>query len=272
MIGDTFGRRLPFASVLPDEAHSYPVEFQIQEGIQSVVERILVLGNERTRSSVIKKRIQLKENEPLSLGKLLQTQQALYGLGVFDQVRVAPQNPESASPYQNVVVRLQESKRFTMRYGLGLSGKRKAAGYHRIHTSEYFRPGAARANPTSREQHRTAGALQPSAAPIPPSTRGFLFHLFHPAKRRVSFDSRRFNLSYQFSHPFGDHAWGMLRYNFKNVRILNSLIPESELGRENSPATFRLFPQLLSMIRGMTIWIRQKVFFPRPTLALRRGC
>jgi len=60
-------------------------------------------------------------------------------------------------------------------------------------------------------------------------------------RRDVSFDSRRFNLSYQFSHPFDAHTWGMLRYNFKNVRVFNSLVPISELGREDEPVNLSTF-------------------------------
>jgi outer membrane protein insertion porin family len=60
-------------------------------------------------------------------------------------------------------------------------------------------------------------------------------------KKDVSFDSRRFSLSYQFSHPFGNHSWGMLRYNFRNVQVLNSQIAISELGREDSPRNFSTF-------------------------------
>ena len=76
----------------PDSNNRFPVVYEIREGTRSIVDRIFVLGNNHTRDSVISKKIKLRTNEPLSLGKLLQTQQSLYGMGVFDQVRVAPQN------------------------------------------------------------------------------------------------------------------------------------------------------------------------------------
>ena len=225
----------------PDEAHSYPIEFQIREGTRSFVERILVLGNERTRSSVINKRIRLKENEPISLGKMLQTQQGLYRLGVFDQVRVAQQNSESTAPFQDVVIRLQESKRFTVRYGLGYQEREKLRGTLEFTHENLFgmaRRAQIRFRGSSIEQQVLFSLQQPQFRPIPVDS-NFTFSFLN--KKDVSFDSRRFNISYQFSHPFGGHNWGMLRYNFKNVQILNSQVSESDLARQDSPGQFSTF-------------------------------
>lgn len=222
----------------PDEDHSYPVELRIQEGNQSLVERVLVLGNESTRSSVIQKRIRLQENQPLSLSRLLETQKALYSLGVFDQVRVAQQNAEGSAPYQDVVVRLQESKRFTVRYGLGYQERERLRGtleFTHLNLLGLTRRAQIRIRGSSIEQQALFSLQQPQFRTIPVDS---YFTFSAGRKKEVSFDSRRFNASYQLSHPFGENSWGMLRYNFRNVRILNSLIPESELGREDSPRNF----------------------------------
>jgi outer membrane protein insertion porin family len=225
----------------PNQANSYPVEFQIREGTQSVVERIQILGNERTRASVIRKRIGLKENEPLSLGKMLQTQQALYGLGVFDQVRVAQQNADAAAPFQDVVVRLQESKRFTVRYGLGYQEREKLRGtieFTHVNLLGLARRAQIRLRGSSIEQQALLSLQQPQFRDVPVDS-----YLTFSAgrKKEVSFDSRRFNASYQYSYPFAVHRWGMLRYNFRNVRIMNPQVPESTLGREDSPRNFSTF-------------------------------
>jgi outer membrane protein insertion porin family len=225
----------------PDQAHTYPVEYQIREGIQTIVERILVLGNEKTRDSIIKKRIKLKENEPLSLSKLLQTQKSLYGLGVFDQVRVSQQNSENPTPFQDVVVRFQESRRFTIRYGLGYQEREKLRGtleFTHLNTFGLARRAQIRFRGSSIEQQALFTLQQPQFRAIPVDS---YFTFSFQRKKDVSFDSNRFNLSYQFSHPFGNHSWGMLRYNFKNVHILHSQIPESDLGREDTPANFSTF-------------------------------
>jgi outer membrane protein insertion porin family len=219
----------------PDDENLYPVSFEIHEGTRSIVDRILVLGNEFTRSSVISDKIQLKENEPLSLGRLLQTQQSLYSMGVFDQVRVASQNPESTAPYQNVVIRLQEAKRFTVRYGLGYQEREKLRGTLEFTDMNFLgwgRRADLRIRASDIEQQIIVSSQKPTLRTIPVDS-NFTFSALQ--RRDVSFDSKRFNISYQYSHPFGDHSWGMLRYNYKRVVISSTALPISELGREDQP-------------------------------------
>lgn len=223
------------------ESNAYPVDYNIKEGPRTFVDRILVLGNDTTRPSIISKKIRLKENEPLSLGKLLQTQQSLYSMGVFDQVRVAPQNPESTTPHQNVVVRLQESRRFTIRYGLGYQEREKLRGtleFSHLNIFGSARRADLRIRGSSIEQQAILSLQQPQFRAIPVDS----YLTFSALQRRdVSFDSRRLNASYQFSHPFGSHSWGMLRYNFKNVRIFSTPLQPSELGREDQPVNLSTF-------------------------------
>jgi outer membrane protein assembly complex protein YaeT len=229
----------------PDDAHSYPVKFQIHEGTQSIVDRIFILGNERTRSSIIGKRIKLKEDEPLSLSKLLQTQQGLYGLGVFDQVRVSQQNAESTAPYQDVAIRLQEAQRFTVHYGFGYQERDKLRATLDLTDLNIF--GAARQADirflaSSVEQEALFNIQQPHFRALPVDS----YLTFSALERSdISFDSKRFGLSYQFSHPFASHTWGLLRYNFKNVRVFNSQVPISDLGREDVPVDLSTFSAVL---------------------------
>src|SRR2546430_11652676 len=51
---------------------------------------------------------------------MLKTQQGLYDLGIFSQVDTAVQNPEGSEREKNVLVEVQEAKRYTFSYGLGL--------------------------------------------------------------------------------------------------------------------------------------------------------
>jgi outer membrane protein insertion porin family len=225
----------------PDQASAYPVEFQISEGSQTMVDRVFVLGNERTRDSVINKRIHVNSNEPLSLGKLLQTQQSLYGLGIFDQVRVTPQNGESTAPYQDVVIRLQESRRFTVRYGVGYQEREKLRGTIELSDLNIFgtaRRADLRLRGSSIEQQALLSFKQPEFRALPVES---YFTLSALQRRDVSFDSKRFSLSYQFSHPFSSHIWGLLRYDFTNVRLSNLQVSESEVGREDTPRNLSTF-------------------------------
>jgi len=215
-----------------DGSHVYRLVFQVEEGVQSRVDRVVVLGKDRTRDSVIKKRIQLKSEDPLSLGKMLDSQRALYGTGVFDVVRVAAQNPEKAVPYQNVIVHLREAKPITVRYGFGYQEREKLRGILELSDLNILGLG-------QRVDLRLRGSAVQQAGSLsfqPPQFR-FLpvdsYLTFSGTKRsEVGFDVRRVDLAYQYSHPFNDHTWGLLRYRFTNVLVSNNV---AELIREDTP-------------------------------------
>ena len=96
------------------------VTYTIQEGERFTVNRVMVAGTEHTRDYVVQRELQVREKEPLSQQDLLSTQTRLYDLGIFSQVDTAVQNPEGTDPQKNVLVQLQEAKRYTFTYGVGL--------------------------------------------------------------------------------------------------------------------------------------------------------
>ncbi len=95
------------------------VAFTIQEGERFTVSQVMVAGTEHTRDYVVQRELQVREKEPLSQQDLLNTQTRLYNLGIFSQVDTAVQNPEGTDPQKNVLVQVQEAKRYTFTYGLG---------------------------------------------------------------------------------------------------------------------------------------------------------
>ncbi|MFZ0814616.1 MAG: POTRA domain-containing protein [Candidatus Sulfotelmatobacter sp.] len=96
------------------------VTYTIQEGEQFFVNQVMVGGLDHTRDYVVQREIQVAAKQPLSQGDLLDTQSKLYDLGIFSQVDTAVQNPEGTDPQKNVLVQVQEAKRYTFTYGLGL--------------------------------------------------------------------------------------------------------------------------------------------------------
>jgi outer membrane protein insertion porin family len=96
------------------------VTFTIHEGTQFFVNHILTGGLENTRRYVVQREIQVKPSQPLSQQDLLDTQTKLYDLGIFSQVDTAVQNPDGADTRKNVLVQVQEAKRYTFTYAGGL--------------------------------------------------------------------------------------------------------------------------------------------------------
>lgn len=96
------------------------VTFTIQEGDQFFVNQVMVAGLDHTRDYVVQREIQVAAGEPLSQEQLLDTQTKLYDLGIFSQVDAAVQNPAGADPRKNVLIQVQEAKRYTFTYDGGL--------------------------------------------------------------------------------------------------------------------------------------------------------
>jgi outer membrane protein assembly complex protein YaeT len=104
----------------PGTPNREDVTFTIHEGEQFVVDRVLVAGLDHTRDYVVQREVQVVAGQPLSQQDLLDTQSKLYDLGIFSQVDTAVQNPNGTDPEKNVLVQVQEAKRYTFTYGIGL--------------------------------------------------------------------------------------------------------------------------------------------------------
>ena len=95
------------------------VTFNIHEGERFYVNQVLVSGREFTKPYVINHELQVRADDDLSQIDLLDTQKKLYDLGIFSQVDTAVQNPEGTETRKNVLVQVQEARRYTFNYGLG---------------------------------------------------------------------------------------------------------------------------------------------------------
>ena len=101
--------------------------YRIEEGPQTRVRRILLTGYNRTRPGVIRREVRVKPNEPLREGEVVESQRRLYNLGIFNRITIEPQNPAGSDPDKDLVVLVEEAKRYTMAYGGGFEVQRLAS-------------------------------------------------------------------------------------------------------------------------------------------------
>jgi outer membrane protein assembly factor BamA len=101
--------------------------YRIHEGPQVHVRRVLLTGYDHTRPSVIQREVQVKPAEPLREGEVVDTQRRLYNLGIFNRVTISPQNPLGTDPDKDIVVLVEETKRYTVAYGGGFEVQRLAS-------------------------------------------------------------------------------------------------------------------------------------------------
>ena len=101
--------------------------YHIEEGPQTRVRRILLTGYDHTRPGVIRREIRVKPEAPLREGEVVESQRRLYNLGVFNRVTIQPQNPNGTDPNKDIVVLVEEAKRYTLAYGGGFEVQRLAS-------------------------------------------------------------------------------------------------------------------------------------------------
>jgi outer membrane protein insertion porin family len=100
------------------------LRYHIDEGAQIRISRLLVSGFDHTHPDVIQREIQLHEGQPLSEGAAVESQRRLYNLGIFSRVSIAPQNPTGTDPDKTVGVLVEEARRYSIGYGLGIEAER----------------------------------------------------------------------------------------------------------------------------------------------------
>lgn len=89
------------------------------EGPRITVDRIIVRGNRRTDSEVIRRTLGLRPGDPASDAKLLEVERTLYKLNIFSRVEVDLVRSALDDTTRDVLVRVQEGKPVTLTYGIG---------------------------------------------------------------------------------------------------------------------------------------------------------
>lgn len=103
----------------PQDPQRVDLTYKITEGPQIFVENVLISGLNYTKGFVVNREIALHPDQPLSQEQMLDSQQRLYDLGIFNAVDMAVQNPEGDATHKNVVFQLAEARRYTFTYGGG---------------------------------------------------------------------------------------------------------------------------------------------------------
>ena len=93
--------------------------FAVDEGPQTIVDHIIIVGNRRTDPAVILRELQLREGEPLGAQARFDSHRRLTQLGLFRRVRIETLS-HGGSTRQDVVVTVEEAPRTAIAYGGGV--------------------------------------------------------------------------------------------------------------------------------------------------------
>ncbi|HEX4748546.1 MAG TPA: POTRA domain-containing protein [Bryobacteraceae bacterium] len=94
--------------------------YHVKEGPREFVRKAIISGLYQTKPSLVAKRVNLKDGEPLNMEKVNAIAQQLSNLGVFASVNTAIQNPNGTTQYKYILYNFNEAARYTFNFGLGL--------------------------------------------------------------------------------------------------------------------------------------------------------
>ncbi|HET8541161.1 MAG TPA: POTRA domain-containing protein, partial [Anaeromyxobacter sp.] len=103
------------------ERHVAALRFVVSEGPRVRIGRIVVTGNRRTRESVVRRSLAVKEGEVYDPEAFAESQASLLRLGVFRSVALRVQDAEVPHETKDVAVDVAERPRATLTQGVGFS-------------------------------------------------------------------------------------------------------------------------------------------------------
>ena len=124
----------------PGDADKVNVVFNIDEGSQTFVRKVLLTGLHYTRPGTVARGITVKAGDPLNQQALEETQRNLYDYSLFNEVDTAIQNPNGGETEKTVLLQTVEARRWTLTYGAGFEAQ---TGTPRNNCSGYIATGVA---------------------------------------------------------------------------------------------------------------------------------
>lgn len=107
-----------------DDDRQAAIVWTAREGEQTHVDHVLITGNDRTGSEVIRRELRIAPGDPLGADAIAESQQRLSQLGLFRRVRITDL-PRTGSSSRDVLVTVEEAPATTITYGGGLEVGRR---------------------------------------------------------------------------------------------------------------------------------------------------
>ncbi|MFB3905517.1 MAG: POTRA domain-containing protein [Acidobacteriota bacterium] len=114
------------------------VKYTVEEGDKWYVEHVILAGLIETKRSAVQKEVVVGPGQPLSLERVLATETNLHNLAVFNRVDVK-EAPSFGDPnLKNVIIRVEEAKKYNLLYGIGYSSFEGVRGTFGISNSNFL--------------------------------------------------------------------------------------------------------------------------------------
>jgi outer membrane protein assembly complex protein YaeT len=234
------------------ERHVAALRFVVEEGPRVRVGRVLVSGNRRTLSSVVRRAVSVKEGEPYDPEAVARTQASLLRLGVFRSVGLRLSDAETPEAVKDLSVELSERPWLYLSTGAGFSianGPRAAIEWGQPnllgralelttrgkvnYPLEVFRPELQGVSPKNRWEGRADVSLRaPQVASWPLTAH---FDLIAERLRRRAYDMADISTVVGADHPVTSRITASLQYELMVGSLrrtgLTSYLTQADLER-----------------------------------------
>jgi outer membrane protein assembly complex protein YaeT len=219
-------------SSIDETGEAVAVAFEIGEGEQTFVGRVITTGLVVTKDKALANAIKIESNAPLSSAALLETRQRLIGTGLFRDVDIEVMELDPSSRTSDILIRLEEGPRTSFGYGFGYNERELARAEAEITRRNLF--GLNRTiNVFGRVSIRGGRFITTYRQPeffkwqLP-----IFLTAFYEEEDRTSFDYRRVGAGFQISKAASATRNYFFRYNYNLTEVDSLEIPPSELPKE----------------------------------------
>ena len=101
------------------DKHRLEVTYLIQEGPRVETAKVVMLGRKDTRPTLIDRETALTPGAPMREDRLLESENKLYNLGIFDWAEIDPRRTITTQTQEDAVIKVHEAKKNTITYGFG---------------------------------------------------------------------------------------------------------------------------------------------------------
>ena len=117
-----------FSGPEPPQGEGAEVTYSVTEGKPVLFGKTIVRGIRVTKPFVVEDRLANVEGSPFSLTKLLDTQQALARLGIFDRIDVSTFETDPETMSRSVLVTVSEARPWSLTYAIGAEYNPQTSG------------------------------------------------------------------------------------------------------------------------------------------------
>ena len=130
------------------ETGTMDLEFKIDEGQKSYIEKIEIRGNTKTKDSVIRRELAVSPGEVFDMVRVRTSKQCLEGLDYFEKVDARPK-PTDVPDRKDLVIGVEEKNTGNLTVGAGFSSVDSLVGFAEVTQGNFDLVQSARPSPAA---------------------------------------------------------------------------------------------------------------------------